>query len=101
MNERASIFDDDLDLSGFGPKEGESRPAPEAVRVVTEARGFHSREPGPKRQRRTYRTGRNVQFNVKASQEVVDAFYAISEQNGWVLGETMEHALEALKEKLR
>ena len=49
---------------------------------------------------RRHRTGRNVQFNVKASQETVDAFYAISDAKGWVLGETLEHALAALKREL-
>ena len=35
---------------------------------------------------RRYRTGRNVQFNVKALQETVDAFYSVTEsQAGWVL----------------
>ena len=41
-----------------------------------------------------------MQFNVKASQETVDAFYAISDSKGWVLGETLEHALAALKREL-
>ena len=54
----------------------------------------------PKREPRRHRTGRNVQFNVKASQETVDAFYAISDRNGWVLGETLEHALAALQREV-
>jgi hypothetical protein len=93
---RASIFDD-LDLSGFAP---EATPAPpaEEVRAVSEAARFPSREGA--RTRRTYRTGRNMQFNVKASQAVIDQFYEISNKKGWVLGETLEHALAALKEKL-
>jgi hypothetical protein len=53
-----------------------------------------------KRVPRRHRTGRNVQFNVKASRETVDAFYAISDTNGWVLGETLEHALAALQREL-
>ena len=104
---RASIFDtDDLDISGFAPKAGPdaSAPAAEQVRAIAEAAHFHSREslptPAPKRVQRRHRTGRNVQFNVKASQETVDAFYAISDAKGWVLGETLEHALAALKREL-
>jgi hypothetical protein len=54
----------------------------------------------PKRVPRRHRTGRNVQFNLKASQETVDAFYAISDSQGWVLGETLEHALAALQREL-
>jgi len=108
-NTRASIFgDDDLDVSGFAPKLGPDRSAPPAdlVRKVAEASNFRSREPvlpcdiGSKRSPRRHRTGRNVQFNVKASQETVDAFYAISDGHGWVLGETLEKALAALQREL-
>ncbi len=105
-NSRASIFDgDDLDVSGFAPKPAPDKTAPPAdqVRVVATAANFHSREPGAdttKRAPRRHRTGRNVQFNVKASQETIDAFYAISDRRGWVLGETLEHALAALEREL-
>jgi hypothetical protein len=81
---RASIFaDDDIDVSGFAPKTGADRsaPAPEQAKAVAEAARFRSREPAAtqppatvKRQPRRYRAGRNVQFNIKASQETVDAF---------------------------
>jgi hypothetical protein len=104
-------------------------PSPEQVRAVAEAAQFRSREPAPpaiplaaapvvpsvapsaappvaaepapaRRPPRRHRTGRNVQFNVKASQETIDAFYAISDAQGWVLGETLEHALAALQRAL-
>ena len=105
---RASIFeDDDLDLDGFVPKAGidESAPPAEAVREVAEAANFRRREVAieekpvvqTKREPRRYRTGRNVQFNVKVSQQTADAFYAISDRFGWVLGETLEQALKALE----
>jgi hypothetical protein len=108
-NPRASIFaDDDLDVSDFAPKAGPDKSAPmaEQVKAVAEATRFHSREPTSppapvvKRAPRRYRTGRNVQFNVKASQDTVDAFYAISDSKDWVLGETLEHALAALQREL-
>jgi hypothetical protein len=108
-NPRASIFaDDDLDVSDFTPKSGPDKSAPiaEQVKAVAEAARFHSREPVlpppsiAKRTPRRYRTGRNVQFNVKAAQDTVDAFYAISDSKGWVLGETLEHALAALQREL-
>ena len=109
-NARASIFDDSetLDVSGFAPKSvpDPAAPPPEQVREVSAAAQFRSREPGarapafaqapPRREPRRHRTGRNVQFNLKASQQTVDAFYAISDRQGWVLGETLEHALAAL-----
>ena len=109
-NPRASIFEtDDLDVSGFAPRTGPDASAPlaEQVRAVAEAANFRSRESAapapaeaPKRVQRRHRTGRNVQFNVKASQQTVDSFYAISDAKGWVLGETLEHALAALRREL-
>jgi hypothetical protein len=54
-----------------------------------------------KRAARRYRTGRNVQFNVKALKETVDAFYAVSEAQGWVLGYTLQRAIEALQSELK
>ncbi len=109
---RASIFEepDELDVSGFKPKAApDVTPSPEQVREVSEAASFRSREPKsttpptpppPRREQRRYRTGRNVQFNIKASQDTVDEFYAISDRQGWVLGETLEHALVALQREL-
>lgn len=108
---RASAFtdiDDNLDISGFAPKPmpDTTAPAQEKVRAVSEASQFRSREPArpklvaPKREPRRYRTGRNVQFNVKAAQTTIDAFYAISDQQKWVLGYTLDRALEALQREL-
>jgi len=99
---RASIFDEpeepkELDVSGFAPKS-----------AVAEAAHFSSREPKPQKQTvpakrapRRHRTGRNVQLNLKASQETVDAFYAISDKNDWVLGETLEMAIQSLQRELQ
>ena len=109
--ERASFFEEtpDLDISGFAPKVAPDKAAPaaEKVRAVAEAANFHSREAKPpksaarsKRAPRVYRTGRNVQINLKASQTTLDALYTISDQHGWVLGETLEHAIQALKQQL-
>ena len=108
---RASIFEEteDLDVSGFAPKTAPDAdaPAPERVRAVAEAANFRSREPRPaksaampKHSPRRYRTGRNVQLNLKASQETVDAFYSVADKNGWVLGETLERAIQALEREL-
>jgi hypothetical protein len=103
--ERASVFEDDLDISDFAPK-AEAPPAPplEKIRAVSEEASFRSREPravlelAPRseRERRRFRTGRNVQLNIKARSEAIDAFYAIADSEGWVLGEAFEHAVEAL-----
>lgn len=109
--QRASIFDSpEIDIAAFSPKKIEDKKAPaaEQVKAVAKAANFPSRESRPvtpkvteKREARVYRTGRNVQFNVKASMETVQAFYAVTDANpGWVLGYTLERAIAALKREL-
>lgn len=112
MSERASIFGDntDFDVSGFTPKKSKTEkieaPA-EAIRAVSEASSFKSREAikievkeDPKREPRRYRTGRNVQLNLKVRAETLESFYEIADRQGWVLGETLEKALAALKREI-
>jgi hypothetical protein len=110
--ERASIFgdEDDLDVTAFKPKPA-AKPVDiavpvEKVRAVSEAAQFRSRDPKPpppkpvRREQRRHRTGRNVQLNIKARAEAVEAFYDITDRQNWVLGETFERAIEALKREL-
>src|SRR3954453_3876244 len=110
--ERASIFGDDkeLDISGFKPKPPgklvDASVPVEQVRAVSEAAQFRSRDPKPpppkpvRREQRRHRTGRNVQLNIKARAQAVEEFYAIADSENWVLGETFERAIEALKRDL-
>lgn len=114
MSERASIFDNDtdFDVSGFvARKEARGGGAPsEVVRAVSEASSFRSREPAarpaqplqeaPKREPRRYRTGRNVQLNIKVRAETLESFYALADRQGWILGETFERAITALSKEL-
>lgn len=102
--ERASIFGEDLDLSEFQPK-----PPARAkdVRELAEKAGFTSREPPvesalkpERREHRRYRTGRNIQLNLKVRQEDMDAFYALADSEGIVLGEAFARAVAAWKGKL-
>ena len=107
---RASIFEaeSELDVSGFAPKEAVTpKVRPEQVRAVSEAANFQSREPpreipagSTKREPRRYRTGRNIQLNIKAPAEVIEAFYGIADRKGWILGETFERAVAALEREL-
>ena len=114
---RASIFeqDEDLDLSAFQPKPAVDPIAPSAeeVRAVSEKASFRSREAGTQsgacrapgelaanpqlRQQRRYRTGRNVQLNIKVTSQTYADFNEITEENGWVGGETLQRALAALR----
>jgi hypothetical protein len=105
--ERASIFagDDALDVSGFAPKshhEPSAVPA-ELVRAVAEASRFPSREARAavsRRSPRIHRTGRTMQFNARTTPQTVEALYAIADRQGWLVGETLEHALAALQREL-
>ena len=99
MADRADPFGD-LDLSGFAPSAPvKPKVRAEVIRQVSEANNFPSRR-APKQQRR-HRTGRNVQFNIKARQETINRFIAISDRQGWVFGETLDHAVDALERSLK
>jgi len=111
---RTSIFGvnepESLDVASFAPKKAidTKAPAAEQVRAVSQAANFPSREPTapktdsrPKRAARRYRTGRNVQLNVKVLQETMDAIYTVTEAQGWVLGFTLQRAIEALQRELK
>ena len=104
MAERASIFEDDMDLSAFTPsKSTKVAPPPEAIREVSERANFQSREPAPrlpKKADRRHRTGRNEQLNLKVRGDARDLFYRINDAQGWVQGYTFERAVQALQREL-
>ena len=106
---RAGVFEDDL--SDFTPKPRASVAArPEEVKALAAGTAFRSRDPHAaapatlgspeRREPRRYRTGRNVQLNLKVRQEAADAFYLLADQTGLVLGEVFEQAVEALAREL-
>ena len=111
---RASIFSDTtetaIDISGFAPKPvvQSTLPTQAQVKAISEAANFPSREvqkaktatQNPRKPRR-HRTGRNVQFNAKASQTTIDRFYMLCDTNDWVLGYTLERAVDALERELK
>lgn len=88
------------DLGSFDVKANQAptaRPPKEEIAEAAKAAGFQSREPKasePPRVQRRRRTGRNVQFNIKATSETIAAFCEIADKNGWGLGETLERAVE-------
>ena len=111
---RASIFSNAdegiVALSGFAPKPAvqSTLPTQAQVKAISEAANFPSREvPKSKaatqgrRKPRIHRTGRNVQFNAKASQTTIDRFYALCDLKDWVLGYTLERAVDALERELK
>ena len=102
--QRAPIFeDDDLDVSDFetmASRKGRGFAPPDQVRRVAEAAAFRSREPAPLPTYRRYRTGRNVQLNIKVRQDTLDAFNRLCDTYGWVQGEALERAVTALEREL-
>ncbi len=109
--QRVNFFESsDIDIAAFTPKSREETKAPAAedVKALARAANFPSRESKPvvakvpeKRTPRVHRTGRNVQFNVKALQTTIDDIYAITQAHeGWVLGYTLERAVAALTREL-
>ena len=98
---------EDLDLSGFVPKKSaKAEPQAEAIKAVSETANFKSREPAapkpPTKADRRHRTGRNEQLNVKVDDRTFRLFYEIydthREKQGWVQGQVIEQALQALQE---
>lgn len=107
MKQRPNLgFDTALEeLSGFKgtgkPRQRDARSRDELVGVA-KASGFGSREgvdvserPAVRPRRR--RTGRNAQLNIKTRPETIAEFCRIADENGWGLGETLEHAVELLR----
>lgn len=101
---------DDLDLSEFKPRHAPTeRPRSGETSRAAEAAGFRSREAkgtaniadgaGGAAQQRRRRTGRNAQFNLKARPETIADYCAIADRMGWGLGETLEKAVELLKDR--
>lgn len=102
---RADPFAGDLDLSDFQPAAPRRAAVQKAaIREVSEANNFPSRAPVKAKaaatQQRRRRTGRNMQFNIKASAETIERFTKLADQQGWVFGEAFEHAVAALENSL-
>lgn len=95
---------DQFDPTEWGRRSAPIRPPAAVSRQAADVSGFRSREPiapepveTPKRQPRRRRTGRNVQFNIKARPDTIEAFCTVADLNDWGLGETLEHAVALLQ----
>jgi len=86
----------------FATKTKEERPVEkEVIARIAEDNNFPSRQAAkppkePRRKRRIHRTGRNRQFNVKATNETIERFYKLADERHVPLGELLEQALDAL-----
>jgi hypothetical protein len=110
---RADPFDMDAEpnVSAFAPTPARKPPIErEKIRQVSEQANFPSRAPvipqtvppatPQRKEQRRHRTGRNVQLSIKARRETVDRFTALADRYGWVMGETLDKALDALEAQL-
>src|SRR5580704_13568271 len=89
-------------LPSFTTKARTDKPvAKETVERIAEENNFPSRQAkapsAPRRKPRVYRTGRNQQFNVKATPETIDRFYKQANERNVPLGELLKLALDALE----
>lgn len=120
MSERANPFGD---LGDFAPGPAKPKPDRAALDQVAEESGFVSRQPtkpsapavAPEqaaspaptetevrtsaREQRRFRTGRDKQINIKATDETIERMKQMADDRRIPLGRLLELALEALEEK--
>lgn len=104
MSERVNPFAMLKDAPAFSTKPKPEKPVePEALAQVAEDNNFTSRQPpkpikkAERRKPRIHRTGRNVQFNAKATPETIAKFYRLADEKKVTLGELFEMAVDALE----
>ncbi|CNF30410.1 hypothetical protein [Yersinia kristensenii] len=100
---------DPLDsLKNFEPKsaaEQKPRQSNAEIEELANEHGFVSRQSTPptppvERSKRRFKTGRNIQINIKGEQETKDELYRVADIIDEPLGETLKRALAALKREL-
>jgi hypothetical protein len=101
MNTRVNPFATLSDPPVFTTKAKTEKPVPtETMERIAEENNFPSRQAKaprePRRKRRVYTTGRNRQFNIKATAETVEHFYKMADERNVPLCELLEQALDAL-----
>jgi hypothetical protein len=105
MNTRANPFAEvAATLPSFQtkPKEATQPVATDQVERISKEHNFPSRQPvkeKPRQPRRVarHRTGRNQQFNIKATAETIERFYKLADERRVALGELLEQGLDALE----
>lgn len=101
--ERANPFASIEDLPVFAPKpRKDNQVAKETIERLSEENDFPSRQAArspklAKRKPRVYRTGRNRQLSIKATNATVERFYKIADERKLQLGALLELALDALE----
>jgi hypothetical protein len=103
MNERVNPFANLTDPPTFTTKPKTERPVEEAtIARLAEQNNFPSRQAtkarGERRKPRIHRTGRNQQFNAKATAETINRIYKLADEKKVPLGELLKLALDALEQ---
>jgi hypothetical protein len=104
MNERVNPFAMLKEAPAFSTKPKPEKPVEvEVLNQIAEDNNFTSRQ-APKaakkaerRKPRIHRTGRNVQFNTKATAEYIAKFYRLADEKKVTVGECFEMAVDALE----
>jgi hypothetical protein len=101
MNSRVKPFADlDKPLPSFTVKPKPDKPiAEETIARIADENNFPSRQAprslkAERRKPRTYRTGRNQQFNAKATPETIERFYKTADETDVPLGEWLKRLLD-------
>ena len=103
MAERLNPFANLKDAPIFEPKPKTAKPVQvEAIERIAKENNFPSRQAikpiaEKSKKRRVYTTGRNRQFNIKATPETVERFYKMADERKIALCELLEDALDALE----
>lgn len=101
---------DPLDsLKSFVPKtatDQQPKQSKAEVEQMANQLGFVGRQATPlpttgERSKRRFKTGRNVQINIKGEQETKDELYQVADVIDQPLGETLKRALAALRRELK
>jgi hypothetical protein len=102
MSTRVNPFADVKDVPVFTTKPRKGTPVEkEEVDRIAAENNFPSRQAPrmakePKRKPRIHRTGRNQQFNAKATPETIQRFYKAADDRRVPLGELLKQALDSL-----
>jgi len=103
MNDRVDPFAMIKSPTVFTTKPKREKPVEEeTIAQIAEENNFPSRQPTkvtkPERRKpRIHRTGRNVQFNAKATDETIAKIYKLADEKKVPLGELLRLAVEALE----
>ena len=104
MSERVNVFADiNQEPPVFTTKPKAAKPVDEETVVrLAEEHKFPSRQAAKpskteRRKPRIHRTGRNVQFNAKATSETINKIYKLADERKVPLGELLKLAVDALE----